>query len=48
MADEAAAVGEGVTVERIAYVRKTVRVTLDDQLAVGKSAPVRRRHCTGN
>jgi hypothetical protein len=33
MAEEAARAGEGVRVEGIAYVRKTVRMTLDGQLA---------------
>ena len=33
MAGEAVRAGEGVRVERIAYVRETVRMTLDGQLA---------------
>jgi hypothetical protein len=33
MAEEAVRAGEGVRVERIAYVRETVRMTLDSQLA---------------
>ena len=33
MAGEAVRAGEGVRVERIAYVRETVRITLDGQLA---------------
>ena len=33
MAEEAARAGEGVRVERIAYVRETVRMSLDGQLA---------------
>jgi hypothetical protein len=33
MAEEAARAGEGVQLERIAYVRETVRMTLDGQLA---------------
>jgi hypothetical protein len=33
MAEEAVRAGEGVRVERIAYVRETVRMSLDGQLA---------------
>jgi hypothetical protein len=35
MAEEAVGAGEGVDANRIAWVRETVRMTLDDELATG-------------